>query len=219
MQHLAAIKQLIERYQPESFSEHLAWSSHGLNYYNDLLPIAYTEAALERVVSHIEQVQDYLGRRILIENPSTYVQFSHSSMSEPEFIGQVLQRSGCGLLLDINNIYVSSRNHGWDANHYLNALGSQALASVGELHLAGFAQDLDANQEPLLIDNHGAPVDPAVWALYRQALPQVLRHGGNIATLLERDNHIPPLPVLLQECQKAQDIINESLATSTSSTA
>lgn len=194
--HLDRLAALIERYQPESFSEHLAWSSHGGNFYNDLLPAPFNAATLQRVCEHIDRVQSRLGRRMLLENPSTYVEFAASDRDEASFLGEVVARTGCGLLLDVNNAYVSCTNHGRDVHAYLRAL---PLAAVGEIHLAGFAQEVDSLGAPLLIDSHGAPVAEAVWALYEETLALT----GPVATLLERDNDLPPWKVLLAEAQQA----------------
>jgi uncharacterized protein (UPF0276 family) len=198
--HLDRLAVLLERYQPESFSEHLAWSSHGGAFLNDLLPAPCNAATLTRVCEHINRVQERLGRRMLLENPATYVEFAASTMTEAEFITQVVRRSGCGLLLDVNNIHVSCTNHGRDAHDYLDAL---PLDAVGQIHLAGFAEDTDAAGAPLLIDSHGTPVAEAVWALYCDALDRV----GPMPTLIERDNDIPALPVLLAEARHAERIL------------
>lgn len=194
--HLARLAALVERYQPHSFSEHLAWSSHGPVFLNDLLPLAYDDATLKRVCEHIDQVQSTLKRRMLLENPSTYLQFQHSTLDETDFISEVIQRTGCGLLLDVNNVYVSCINHQQDPLAYLNAL---PLHSVGEIHLAGFAEDADSVGDRLLIDDHGAPVDNAVWQLYQQALQRT----GPVATLIERDNDVPAFSVLHAEARQA----------------
>jgi hypothetical protein len=194
--HLDRLAALLDRYQPESFSEHLAWSSHGGNHYNDLLPVAFNAVTLQRVCEHIDRVQHRLGRRMLLENPSTYLEFAASDRDEAAFIGEVVARTGCGLLLDLNNAYVSCTNHGRDLQAYLRAL---PLAAVGEIHLAGFARDVDSLGAPLLIDSHAAPVAEAVWALYDEAL----QFTGAVATLLERDNDLPPFPVLLAEALQA----------------
>ncbi|NMZ34197.1 DUF692 domain-containing protein [Pseudomonas proteolytica] len=194
--HLARLAALVERYQPHSFSEHLAWSSHGPVFLNDLLPLAYDDATLKRVCEHIDQVQSTLKRRMLLENPSTYLLFQHSTLDETDFIREVIQRTGCGLLLDVNNVYVSCINHQQDPLAYLNAL---PLHSVGEIHLAGFAEDADSLGDRLLIDDHGAPVDNAVWQLYQQALQRT----GPVATLVERDNDVPAFSVLHAEARQA----------------
>lgn len=198
--HLARLAQLIERYQPASFSEHLAWSSHGGVFYNDLLPLAYGRATLERVCRHIDRVQERLGRTMLLENPSTYVEFASSSMSEAAFLTEVVRRTGCGLLLDVNNAHVSCANHCRDAAAYIASL---PLAAVGELHLAGFTRDTDAGGAPLLIDSHGSPVDASVWGLFAGVVARL----GALPTLLERDNDVPDLEVLLAEAQHAQSYL------------
>lgn len=202
--HLDRLARLMERYAPQSFSEHLAWSTHDGRFFNDLLPLAYNRPALQRVCTHINRVQDRLRRRILLENPSTYVEFEASSMDEADFIREVIQRTGCGLLLDINNVFVSCTNHHRDAHAYLAAL---PLAATEEIHLAGFARDQDAAGALLLIDSHGSPVDEAVWALYEHALTLV----GPKPTLIERDNEIPPLAVLLQEAREAETLLQARL--------
>jgi uncharacterized protein len=200
-EHLGRLARLLERYQPESFSEHLAWSSHGEVFLNDLLPIRYDAASLERVCAHVDQVQNTLKRQMLLENPATYLQFAGSTLDEASFIDEVVRRTGCGLLLDVNNIYVSCINHHWDARAYLRAL---PLEAVGEIHLAGFAEDQDAAGERLLIDSHGAAVDDAVWALYEDALHLL----GPTPTLLERDNAVPALEVLVREALQAQALLD-----------
>ncbi len=194
--HLDRLAVLLDRYQPAAFSEHLAWSSHGGAFLNDLLPLPYDRATLDRVCDHIDVVQHRLNRRMLLENPATYVEFAASTLSEPEFIGEVVRRTGCGLLLDVNNVYVSCTNHGRDPYAYLDGL---PLAAVGEIHLAGFAEDVDAAGDRLLIDNHGSPVAEAVWDLYRYALAGC----GPVATLIERDHDVPALAVLLAEAGRA----------------
>ncbi|AVX87975.1 DUF692 domain-containing protein [Pseudomonas sp. VE 196-7] len=203
LQHLQRLQTLIERYQPQAFSEHLAWSSHGPVFLNDLLPLAYDTPTLDRVCAHIDQVQNTLKRPMLLENPATYLGFERSTIDEPAFITEVIRRSGCGLLLDVNNVYVSCINHQRDPLTYLDAL---PLHAVGEIHLAGFAEDADSLGDRLLIDDHGAPVDDAVWALYRQALERV----GPVATLIERDNHLPTFNVLLAEAQQAEALLRRS---------
>ncbi|WP_285417248.1 DUF692 domain-containing protein [Pseudomonas sp. efr-133-TYG-5] len=199
-QHLKRLAALIERYQPHAFSEHLAWSSHGPVFLNDLLPLAYDSPTLDRVCAHIDQVQNTLKRPMLLENPATYLAFQRSTIDEPEFIAEVIRRSGCGLLLDVNNVYVSCINHQRDPLAYLEAL---PLHAVGEIHLAGFAEDGDSLGDRLLIDDHGAPVDPAVWALYQKVLGRI----GPVATLIERDNQIPPFSVLLDEARRADELL------------
>jgi uncharacterized protein len=195
--HLDRLKRLLERFEPGWFSEHLAWSSHGGRWFNDLLPLPYTAGTLARVCRHIDQAQSHLGRRLLLENPSTYVQFDASTMDETAFLCEVVRRTGCGLLLDVNNAYVSAVNHGGDARAFIDALPA---AAVGEIHLAGFAEDLDAAGDRLLIDSHGAPVADAVWALYAHALSLL----GPRPTLIERDHDVPPLAVLEAEALQAR---------------
>ncbi len=196
-EHLARLATLIDRYQPHSFSEHLAWSSHGPVFLNDLLPLAYDSATLQRVCEHVDQVQSTLKRPMLLENPSTYLQFQRSTLDETDFISEVIRRTGCGLLLDVNNVYVSCINHQRDPLSYLDAL---PLHAVGEIHLAGFAEDTDSLGDRLLIDDHGAPIDNAVWQLYEK----VLAHVGPVPTLIERDNQVPAFNVLLAEAQQAE---------------
>ncbi|WP_242168630.1 MULTISPECIES: DUF692 domain-containing protein [unclassified Pseudomonas] len=195
-EHLARLATLINRYQPHSFSEHLAWSSHGPVFLNDLLPLAYDAATLNRVCEHIDQVQSTLKRPMLLENPSTYLQFQRSTLDETDFISEIIRRTGCGLLLDVNNVYVSCINHQRDPLSYIDAL---PLRAVGEIHLAGFAEDTDNLGDRLLIDDHGAPIDNAVWQLYEQ----VLTRTGPVATLIERDNQVPAFNVLQAEAQHA----------------
>ena len=204
--HLARLAALLDRYQPQSFYEHLAWSTHGGAYLNDLLPLPYDDRTLQRVCDHVDQVQGRLRRRMLLENPATYVGFASATMDEGAFISEVVRRTGCGLLLDVNNVHVSSVNHGRDARA---ALRSLPLHAVGEIHLAGFASQTDAAGAPLLIDNHGAPVAPPVWELYRLALEST----GPVATLLERDNDVPPLALLLAEARQADRLLCDAGAT------
>ncbi|MBV7496698.1 DUF692 domain-containing protein [Pseudomonas sp. PDM24] len=201
LQHLQRLAALIERYQPQSFSEHLAWSSHGPVFLNDLLPLAYDAPTLNRVCEHIDQVQSTLKRPMLLENPATYLAFQRSTIDEADFISEVIRRTGCGLLLDVNNVYVSCINHQRDPLAYIDALPLQA---VGEIHLAGFAEDTDSLGDRLLIDDHGAPIDNAVWALYRQVLERV----GPIATLIERDNQLPAFSVLHAEARQADELLH-----------
>lgn len=200
VQHLQRLAELIERYQPQSFSEHLAWSSHGPVFLNDLLPLAYDTPTLNRVCDHIDQVQNTLKRPMLLENPATYLAFQRSTIDEAQFIREVIRRTGCGLLLDVNNVYVSCINHQRDPLAYLDSL---PLHAVGEIHLAGFAEDSDSLGDRLLIDDHGAPIDQAVWALYQQALERT----GPMATLIERDNQVPAFNVLLAEARQADELL------------
>lgn len=201
-EHLKRLKTLLNRYEPESFSEHLAWASHGQNFYNDLLPAPYTDATLRRVCEHIDETQLALKRKMLLENPATYVEFEASTWGEADFIAEVVRRTGCGLLLDVNNAYISAVNHQRDAVTFIDALPH---AAVGEIHLAGFAEDIDAAGARLLIDSHGAPVAEAVWALYRHTVNRL----GPTPTLIERDQNIPSFAVLLAEARAAERIMGE----------
>ena len=194
--HLDALAALVERYEPAFVSEHLAWSHHGGIHFNDLLPLRYDRHSLDRVCGHVDEVQERVKRRILLENPSTYLGFSDATLDEAGFLGEVVARTGCGLLLDVNNAYVSCTNHGANALAYIEAL---PLHAVGEIHLAGFSVDSDAAGAPLLIDAHGSHVDEAVWQLFAQ----VLAHTGAVPTLVEWDNDVPDLPTLLAEAHRA----------------
>lgn len=198
--HLARLAILLDRYAPSMFSEHLAWSTHGDHFLNDLLPIAYDRATLDRVCEHIDHVQDTLGWRMLLENPATYVEFAASTMDENEFISEIVRRTGCGLLLDVNNVYVSCINHGRDPVRYVAGL---PLSEVGEIHLAGFSEDRDSDDARLLIDAHGSPVAQAVWNLYRH----VLERTGPIATLIEWDNDVPDFERLMDEARIADNLL------------
>ena len=198
--HLAQLKTLCDRYQPESFSEHLAWSSHGGVYFNDLLPLPYTPQTLARVAEHIDQLQTTLGRTMLLENPSTYVGIADSTIAEVEFLAEVANRTGCGLLLDVNNVFVSATNHGMQALSYLEAF---PLDRVREIHLGGHDEKTDDDDAPLLIDAHGSAVADAVWALY--AL--VIARTGPLPTLIEWDNDVPDWPTLRAEAAAAEQIL------------
>ena len=194
--HLERIRRVIERFEPGLVSEHLSWSVVNGVYLADLLPLPMTEEALDVVCHHVDQTQGCLQRRILIENPSSYLRFKHSTIPEWEFLAAVAERTGCGILCDVNNIYVSASNHGWDASAYLVALLAEA---IGEIHLAGHsARQLDDGRT-LRIDDHGSRVVPAVWALYGEALARF----GPVPTLIEWDTDVPPLEVLLDEAAQA----------------
>ena len=199
--HLARFQHLVERYEPALVSEHLAWSTHETTYFNDLLPLPYTEATLSLVCDHIDQVQEAIGRPMLLENPSTYVAFRESTMSETDFIRSVAQRTGCGLLLDVNNVFVSATNHGFSALDYLSDF---PLAGVGEIHLAGHAEQSDDEGAPLLIDSHDGPVADAVWKLFEI----VISRRGPVPTLIEWDSNIPDWPILKAEAAAAQAILD-----------
>jgi uncharacterized protein len=197
--HLSRIKALCDRYDPDSFSEHLAWSSHGTEYLNDLLPLPYTPDTLDRVCDHVDRVQEVLGRRLLLENPSTYVIFAQSEIPETDFLAQIARRTGCGLLLDVNNVFVSCVNHRSDPLAWLDAF---PLDLVGEIHLGGHDQE-DLPSGPLLIDAHGAEVAEPVWALYAE----VLDRAGPLPTLVEWDNDVPEWHVLMAEAQRAATLL------------
>jgi uncharacterized protein len=198
--HLERIRRVAERVEPGLMSEHIAWNLVGGTYLADLLPLPMTEEALDVVCRHVEQTQSYLKRRILVENPSTYVAFGNSIIPEWEFMATVAARTGCGILCDVNNICVSAHNHGWDASGYLAALPPDA---VGEIHLAGHSIRTFADGSSLRIDDHGSKVTKEVWTLYRQAVARF----GAVPTLIEWDNEIPPLDVLLDEAQHAERVI------------
>jgi len=199
--HLARFRTLVERYEPALVSEHLAWSTHDNVYFNDLLPLPYTRSTLNRVCDHIDEVQEAIGRQLLLENPSTYVAFREQTMCETDFIRTVSCRTGCGLLLDINNVFVSAANHGFSAHEYL---ADFPLAAVGEIHLAGHAAQEDCEGFPLLIDSHDGPVADPVWELYEIVIAQC----GAIPTLVEWDSNIPDWPVLKAEAAAAQAILD-----------
>lgn len=196
-EHLGRLAALAARYQPGLFSEHLAWSTHESDYLNDLLPLPYTRETLASVCEHIDQVQEALGRRMLLENPSTYVVFEESTISETDFIREVAARTGCGLLLDVSNVLVSATNHGFDPLAYLDAF---PLDHVGEIHLAGFAEARDDSDHPVLIDSHDSPVRDQVWDLYSQTIAR----RGPVPTLVEWDNDVPEWSVLLDEARRAE---------------
>jgi uncharacterized protein len=194
--HLARLKALIERVEPMLVSEHLAWSAIGGAYLNDLLPLPYTETSLELFCRHVEEAQEALGRRLLIENPSSYLRYRHSTIPEAEFITEVASRTGCGILCDVNNIYVSARNFGFDPITYLETL---PIEVIGEIHLAGHHTAEDAD---ILIDDHGSRVAQPVWELHAAAL----RRFGPVPTLIEWDTDLPALEVLLDEAHHAEEL-------------
>ena len=199
--HLARFQNLVERYQPALVSEHLAWSTHETKYFNDLLPLPYTKATLALVCDHIDKVQNAIRRPILLENPSTYLTFNESTMSETDFIRGVARRTGCGLLLDISNVLVSATNHGFSPLQYVSDF---PLACVGEIHLAGHAEQTDDGDEPLLIDSHDRPVADAVWQLFEA----VIVRCGPIPTLIEWDSNVPDWVTLKAEAAAAQTILD-----------
>ncbi|HEY6456079.1 MAG TPA: DUF692 domain-containing protein [Steroidobacteraceae bacterium] len=194
--HLRRLADLSRTIEPALVSEHLSWSVAGGRYLADLLPLPMTEEALEVVCRHVQQTQECLGRTLLIENPSTYLQFPHSSIPEWEFLGAVAVRTGCALLCDINNIFVSASNHGWDPLRYLDALPARA---IGEMHLAGHAVRTLEDGTVVRIDDHGSRVSGEVWALYEQALQRF----GARPTLIEWDTDVPAFEVLLDEAAQA----------------
>jgi len=198
--HLARFRDLVVRYEPLLVSEHLAWSSHGGAFFNDLLPLPYTKATLDRVCEHIDQVQQAIRRPLLLENPSTYVAFAASTMSETDFIRAVSQRTGCGLLLDINNVFVSAANHGYSAEGYLDAF---PLDRIGEIHLAGHSEQRDDENEPLFIDSHDRPIADPVWDLYRGVVSRI----GPTPTMVEWDSDLPSWPVLREQALTARQIM------------
>jgi len=202
--HLARLKKLVSWLKPASFSEHLAWSSHGGSFYNDLLPLPYTNESLTRIVDHIDQVQSTLGRRMLLENPSSYLAFAESTWSETDFLAELSKRSGCGLLLDVNNVFVSATNLNYAPKAYIDAY---PLHQVGEIHLGGHDTDQDDHGALLLIDSHGKEVADPVWSLLDYTLAQT----GPKPLLVEWDNDVPDWPVLRAEAERAQSALTQAL--------
>jgi len=193
--HLARFKSLADQLDPAFVSEHLSWCGTNGIYLNDLLPLPYTEESLDLFCSHVDQVQDGLGRQLLVENPATYLRFRHSTMDEAEFLRAVVERTGCGVLCDVNNLYVIAQNFGFDPIGYLDVLPASAVA---EIHIAGHHCNA-ADGCQILIDDHGSPVSEPVWALYAEAIERF----GRVPTLIEWDTRLPPLAVLLAEAQRA----------------
>jgi hypothetical protein len=198
--HLERFRSLVTRYEPALVSEHLAWSTHETTFFNDLLPLPYTESTLVCVADHIDEMQNAIGRPILLENPSTYVAFGDSAMSETEFLRALVRRSGCGLLLDVNNVFVSATNQGYSATGYLAEF---PLDHVGEIHLAGHAEQADDEGDLLLIDSHDRRVADQVWTLFES----VVERSGPVPTFIEWDSNIPDWPVLRAEAMAAQAIL------------
>ncbi|MDJ0820426.1 MAG: DUF692 domain-containing protein [Paracoccaceae bacterium] len=194
--HLARLKHLVGWLSPASFSEHLAWSTHDAHFLNDLLPLPYTDATLQRVADHIDEVQEVLGRRMLLENPSSYLAFAESTWSETDFLAELVKRTGCGLLLDVNNVFVSATNLGYAPQGYIDAF---PIDAVGEIHLGGHDEDEDDHGLPLLIDSHGREVADPVWAL----LEHTLQRTGPRPLLIEWDTDVPEWPVLADEARRA----------------
>ncbi len=199
--HLARLKKLVDWLEPGLFSEHLAWSTHDTHFLNDLLPVPYTQAVVDQVVRHIDQVQDTVGRQMLLENPSTYVAFAESDRSEIDFLTEVAKRSGCGLLLDVNNVFVSATNQNYSPEGYIDAFPTEF---VGEIHLGGHEEDADDHGATLLIDSHSREVVDPVWALYEYTLAK----AGPRPTLIEWDNDIPEWDVLAAEMTRADKILS-----------
>jgi uncharacterized protein len=197
--HLARLRLLVDRYEPESFSEHLAWSSHESVWLNDLLPLPYTAETLATVCAHVEQVQEALGRRMLLENPATYVTFAASTWAETDFLAEIVRRTGCGLLLDVNNVFVSATNHRFCPRAYLAAF---PLEAVGEVHLGGHETEA-LPSGPLLIDSHGRAVADPVWTLYGE----VIARTGPLPSLVEWDNDVPAFAILAAEAARAEAIL------------
>jgi uncharacterized protein (UPF0276 family) len=198
--HLKRLRDLIDRYRPQSFSEHLAWSTHDTGFLNDLLPLPYTAETLARVIDHIDATQQTLGRRLLLENPSTYVLFADSTIDEVDFLATIAERTACGLLLDVNNVMVSAVNHRLDAATYIDRF---PVELVGEIHLAGYDETVDDAGERLLIDAHGTAVKSDVVALYEHTLAR----SGPLPTLIEWDNDVPDFATLLAEAARADAML------------
>ena len=200
--HLERLKALVERFEPFAVSEHLSWSRIGDRFLADLLPVPMTREALDVMAANVARAQDHLGRRLLVENPSTYLEFDREEIPEPEFLAELARRTGCGLLLDVNNLYVCASNHGFDPRAWIDAF---PLEAVEEIHVAGHAVD-DADGYPIRVDNHGSPVIEAVWSLYRE----VVRRRGPIPTLIERDANLPAFEDLLAEAHHADRVAREA---------
>ncbi len=203
--HLDRVAALIDRLQPALVSDHLAWSVAGGRYFNDLLPLPFTEEALQVVARNVDRLQEKIGRRVLVENPSCYLAFNHSTLTEPEFLSELVRRTGCGLLLDANNIAVTAHNLRLDPASWLNGLPA---AAIGEYHLAGHAVN-DADGETILIDDHGSRVSDGVWSLFRE----IVRRHGPRPTLIEWDTDLPALGVLLEEARLAGEALDARAGT------
>ncbi|MCZ7886374.1 MULTISPECIES: DUF692 domain-containing protein [Agrobacterium] len=210
--HLRRLRDLIDRYRPQSFSEHLAWSTHETGFLNDLLPLPYTAETLSRVADHVDETQQWLGRQMLLENPSTYVLFSESTIDEVDFLTAIASRTGCGLLLDVNNVMVSAVNHRLDPVAYIDRF---PVELVGEIHLAGYDETIDSVGDRLLIDAHGTAVRSDVMELYRHTLSR----SGALPTLIEWDNDVPDFATLQAEAVRADILLNEAALKSRSSQA
>lgn len=204
-EHLARLKTLVEWLEPASFSEHLAWSTHEGEFLNDLLPLPYNSETMARVCAHIDEIQSAIGRRMLLENPSTYLAFSETTLTEIEFLTEIARRTECGLLLDVNNVFVSAANQHTNATDYIDDF---PLHLVDEIHLGGHEEDADENGERLLIDNHASEVVDPVWKLYEHAIAR----GGPKPTLIEWDNDVPDWPVLAAEAHRAATVLEAAPA-------
>lgn len=201
--HLDRLRTVCDRYEPESFSEHLAWSSHDTVFLNDLLPLPYTDRTLAHVADHVDQVQEALGRQMLLENPATYLLFEESTIEETQFLAEIARRTGCGLLLDVNNVFVAATNHRLDPDAYLARF---PVEHVREIHLSGHSETTDDQGAALLIDSHDTPVKDPVWALYENLIART----GPIASLIEWDNDVPSWPVLRAEADAANAILGRA---------
>ena len=199
--HLSRIADLCHRLEPAAVSEHVSWSITGGVYFNDLMPLPYDREALGVIVDNVQRFQDALGRSILVENPSTYLTYSRSDMSEPEFLSALCTSSGCGMLLDVNNVYVNAENHGFDAATYLERI---AALTIGEIHLSGHHVRQIGNRT-IRIDDHGSAVCDQVWSLFEHAIDLI----GPRPTLIEWDSALPRLEILLQEADKAQSRLDQ----------
>lgn len=203
LDHLDRLKTLCDWLQPAQFSEHLAWSTHDSHFLNDLLPLPYTDDTLTRVANHVDQVQNHIGRTMLLENPSSYLAFAESTWEEFDFMSEISKRTGCGLLLDVNNVFVSATNLNYDPRAYIDAF---PLDKVGEIHLGGHDEDEDSAGAPLLIDSHGREIVDPVWALYDYTIAKT----GPRPTLIEWDTDVPEWPVLADEAKRAHAILNRT---------
>lgn len=204
-EHLARLKHLVGWLNPTVFSEHLAWSTHDGAFLNDLLPLPYTESTITRVSDHIDELQNTIGRQMMLENPSSYLAFDESTWSEPDFLREIAKRTGCGLLLDVNNVFVSATNLNYDPQKYIE---DYPLDYVGEIHLGGHDEDEDDHGKPLLIDSHGAAVVDPVWAL----LDHTLSLSGHRPILIEWDTDVPEWPILHAEAERAQKALSKVTA-------
>lgn len=204
-EHLARLKHLVSWLNPAVFSEHLAWSTHDSHFYNDLLPLPYTQDTLTRVADHIDELQNTIGRQMMLENPSSYLAFAESTWSEPDFLREIAKRTGCGLLLDVNNVFVSATNLDYDPKQYIE---DYPLEYVGEIHLGGHDEDEDDHGHVLLIDSHGVAVVDPVWAL----LDHTLAKAGPKPLLIEWDNDVPDWPELAAEAQRGVDALSKQAA-------